>query len=1225
AGLCFAVARNFKSNLARGRTIVPPVAFQGGVAANAGMVRAFREVLDLSEEQLIVPEHHSSMGAIGAVYNLLDQNGSADARFRDLDGLRDYLTQGFNHTESLEQLSVDNISIHHPVRELPRDTTDFPVYLGVDVGSLSTNVVLIDDDDNVIARQYLRTASRPLEAIRRGLAEIEEEVGAMVSVRGVGTTGSGRYLTGDFIGADTIQNEITAQATAAVAIDPNVDTIFEIGGQDSKFISLDEGVVVDFEMNKVCAAGTGSFLEEQAEKLDINIADQFSELAQASEHPPKLGDRCTVFMESDLNAHQQRGTPRDDLIAGLAYSIVYNYMQRVVGTKRIGNRIFFQGGVTNNRSVVAAFEKVTGKPITVPPHFDVTGAIGAAILARRTVADGRDTRFKGFDVSRSQYAVKRFTCRACANQCDIRKVKIEGEKRPLFYGGRCERYEVEERKNRGHDIPNLFTERTSLLLGDFVDDGADPSADTRPTVGIPRSLMAFWQQFPLWRRFFDELGYRVVLSAPSDRKLITRALGMLTAETCFPVSVTYGHVADLVDRGVDWVFLPFIANSEAGKNNPTVNYSCPWVQTYPFMIRGVLSTGDDAPKPLIPAIHLRYGKRVAAGQLARYMSERLGVGAAAVKRAFSRGLDDQRQFELAVAARGREVMENLPADRVAAVIFGRPYNTGDPELNLGLVEKLINLEVMPIPLDYLPLDDHNIFDSYPMMYWPNGRRILQGARIAAADDRLAAIFMGNFRCGPDSFLLHYVREEMAGKPFLQLEVDEHSADAGMITRCEAFLESLRGYKLMMGAAVASPPPKATAPAGRSAAPAAGLRARPARRVLYFPYMSDVVHALAAAARSCGVESWVLPKQDARDLELGRRYTSSRECFPLICTSGSFLKKMTEPGFDASRTSFFMPDHNGPCRFGQYRKLQRIIFDRQGFSDVEIVSPSNSNAYTELSGGHPIRFRVRAWRGVIAVDMLRRMLSETRPYERSEGAAQVVYQDALDRLVSVIESGGRNYRQVLADAIAGFRAVRDADAPRKPIIAIVGEIFMRDNPFCNGQVESRLEALGAETVTAPMYEWLSYATYRYARDSIWKRDIGGWIRSKLLDTVQNLTGRPLLTVGRGYLDSRLEVHLHDMLDSCEPYIHHHYDGDPPLALGTAVVLARRGISGVANILPFTCQPGTLISAVAGQLRQDHRNLPWVDIAYDGQADTGIDTRLQAFMHQTHEYQQQEALR
>ena len=241
----------------------------------------------------------------------------------------------------------------------------------------------IDSNRKLIAKKYLRTAGRPIEAVRKGIKDVGDQIKDKVIVKGVGTTGSGRYLTGDFVGADIVINEITAQATAAADIDHEVDTIFEIGGQDSKFISLEDGVVVDFEMNKVCAAGTGSFLQEQAEKLDINIVDEFGKLALGAKEPARLGDRCTVFMESDLNSQQQRGTAKANLVGGLAYSIVHNYLQKVVGDKKIGEKVFFQGGVTNNRAVVAAFEKVLGKPIIVPPHFDVTGAIGVAIIARQ--------------------------------------------------------------------------------------------------------------------------------------------------------------------------------------------------------------------------------------------------------------------------------------------------------------------------------------------------------------------------------------------------------------------------------------------------------------------------------------------------------------------------------------------------------------------------------------------------------------------------------------------------------------------------------------------------------------------------------------------------------------------------------------------------------------------------------------------------------------------------
>ena len=253
-------------------------------------------------------------------------------------------------------------------------------YIGIDVGSISTNVVAIDKDKNLISKVYLRTSGRPIEAVRKGIEIIGKEVGDKLNIKAVGTTGSGRYLIGDLVGADTIINEITAQATAAANIDPSVDTIFEIGGQDSKYISLADGVIVDFEMNKICAAGTGSFLEEQSERFDIKIED-FGGSALTAKSPLNLGERCTVFMETNVYSHYQKGANIEDILAGLAYSIAINYINKVVARKKIGNKIFFQGAVAFNRSVVAAFENYLGKAIIVPENHEVTGAIGTAIRA----------------------------------------------------------------------------------------------------------------------------------------------------------------------------------------------------------------------------------------------------------------------------------------------------------------------------------------------------------------------------------------------------------------------------------------------------------------------------------------------------------------------------------------------------------------------------------------------------------------------------------------------------------------------------------------------------------------------------------------------------------------------------------------------------------------------------------------------------------------------------
>jgi len=1200
AGLCFAVARNYKSSLARGKGLKKPVSFQGGVAANAGMVRAFREIFELEPHELIIPKYHASMGAIGALFHIIENPPENKSAFKGVHYLKEYLVAQKADCDHLPPLSMSSPLVDKKIVIKARRKEKIAVYLGLDVGSLSTNVVLIDDENNVVARRYLPTASRPLEAIRRGLSEIYEEVGDCVEIKAAGTTGSGRYLTGDFVGADTIRNEITAQATAAIAIDPMVDTIFEIGGQDSKYISIDNGVIVDFEMNKVCAAGTGSFLEEQAEKLDIDI-EEFGDIALVSNAPARLGDRCTVFMESDLNAHQQRGVQKEDLISGLAYSIVYNYLQKVVGKKRIGNRIFFQGGVTNNKSVVAAFEKVLGKPIIVPPHFDVTGAIGAAMLAR-DLAKGRKTRFKGFDISTKSYSVDEFTCKSCSNQCEIRRVRIEGEKRPLFYGGRCERYEVEDRKGRGKDIPNLFEDRMKVLLGDYK----EKPKDERITIGIPRGLMVFYQYFQFWRTFFEELGFRVVLSSPTNRKLITNSLEKLQAETCFPAEVMHGHVYDLLSEDVDYIFLPSIINSKAGKDNPTQNYNCPWIQTFPFMARAGLKDSPSEKKLLIPVLHFKYFGRVLNNEISLFMKDQFDIPKSRIINALKNADRTQTAFEREIEKRGQKLLNDLPEDQQAMVIIGRPYNTNDPELNLHLVEKLKNLDVLPIPIDFLPLSRENIWDDYPMMYWPNGRNVLTAARIIARDDRLHAVYIGNFRCGPDSFLSHFVREEMKGKPYLQLEVDEHSADAGMITRCEAFLDSLRNSKITKKETVEGTRP-------------GNIRSSfDMDRVLYVPYMCDHAHLLAAASRRFGINCQVLPHQDERTIELGRKYTSSRECFPLICTTGDFLKKIFEQGFEPDKASFFMPDHNGPCRFGQYNRLQRIIFDHLGFRDVKIISPGNDNSYEDLSRGHGIEFRIITWKGFISVDMLKKLLHQRRPYELHKGECDRTYQEYLREIQRSVENGAKDIGDILVGAVETFKNIPVIDGPRKPIISVTGEIFMRDNPYCNGFIIQKLEKLGAETLITPTREWINYSTYRYWRDSRWSRNIKGLIRSKIQELFQHMIEKRLVNLVKDDVELFREVHLKKILELCMPYVDKSYDGQPALVLGSTAGQVPTGLSGVVNIMPFTCMPETFTTAVTPVFRKDFDNIPWINIAYDGQEDTSIETRLQALMYQAKEY-------
>ena len=1201
AGLCFALARNFRSNVARSKEFNKPVIFSGGVAANTGMIRAFREILDLKDGELIIPEHHASMGAIGAVMYARSNELEMD-HFMGLEKLEKYLADDSTSFVSLPKLTESEAIYNKAVNFKRNGNQKLPVYLGVDVGSLSTNVVVIDSDHNVIARRYLPTAGKPLEAIQKGITEIYDEVGEDVVVIGAGTTGSGRYLTGDFIGADTIQNEITAQATAAIDYDRTVDTIFEIGGQDSKYISIENGVVVDFEMNKVCAAGTGSFLEEQAEKLNINIVEEFGCMALNSECPVKLGDRCTVFMESDLNSFMQKGARNENLVGGLAYSIVYNYLQKVVADRRIGDKIFFQGGVTNNKAVVAAFEQVLGKKIIIPPHFDVTGAIGAAILAQRSMIPGQKTTFRGFGIRNATYDLSRFVCQGCTNHCEIRRVKIAGEKKSLYYGGRCEKYETDGRKKPANDIPNLFLKRLEMLTEGYE----EPNEYNTTTIGIPRALMVYYQQFPFWRTFFERLGFTVVISKESDKELLTRSIETITTETCLPVEIMHGHVIDLVEKNVDYIFLPFIVNAKFREGNKTFNCNCPWIQTYPFMVKAALKGKIDESKLLIPTLHFRFFERALVKEMTVYFNTKFGIGKNEIREAIYYADTVQTSFEKRLVDYGKIVLKEIPKNCRPVVLLGKPYNSTDPYLNLGLIQKLISQNVMPIPIDMLDLSPYNIFANYRNMYWPNGQKIIAAAQHVAKTDGLYAVYISNFRCGPDSFIWHYVTEELKGKPFLHLEVDEHSADAGMVTRIEAFLDSLKGSEQNEKKEVTIYRPRPSPPSPAS------------DRILYFPYMNDGAYMLAAAARSIGVASEVLPRQTEEDLAIGRKYTSSKECFPMICVTGSFIKKLSEPGADPSKMSFFMPDHNGPCRFGQYNHFHRILFDRLGFKDAELITPSNDTSYEDVAGEHGQKFRINAWRGFIVADYIRKIHREIRPYEINKGESDRVYQDAIRRLERCIERGSHGLHTVLAGIASDFMAIKIDKIKRKPVVAIIGEIFMRDNAGCNGNIANRLEDLGVEVLIGPFSEWIYYSTYRFTRDSRWKNDKKGIIKSKIQGFGQDVIASSLLRGIKKYTDHHKDVSLHDMLTLCNTYVNEFYDGDPPIAMGTSVALSKKGVSGLAAILPFTCMPGTLIASVSDSYRKDHNNIPFLNIAYDGQDSVSLDTRLQAFVFQVKEY-------
>jgi len=1201
AGLCFAVARNFKGAIAKGREIVPPVSFQGGVAANKGMIRAFKEVFEL--EELFVPPDFLFMGAIGAVLKSRDEGRLNQF---EIDALEAFVStqkySDFSHKPLIadgdkffdRHLKTNDTAVFTSKKSLSK----IKVYLGIDIGSISTNLAVIDENGNLLSKSYLMTAGRPIDAVKQGMKDVYEEIGDDVEIVGVGTTGSGRYMIADYVGADIVKNEITAQATAAIYIDPNVDTIFEIGGQDSKYISIDKGMIVDFEMNKACAAGTGSFLEEQAEKLNISIKNDFAKMALSAKNPCRLGERCTVFMENSLMSNLQKGAEKDNLLAGLAYSIVQNYINRVVAGKRIGKNIFFQGGVAFNESVVAAFEKYLDREITVPPNHDVTGAIGMALIAMRYMKEAGNptTKFKGFELSKKPYEISSFECKGCPNVCEINRVRVADEEGYLFYGGRCEKYDV--RRSQKSELPDLFAFREEMLWKDHLSylSNKPEMQKKRVTIGIP--YIFFFQDFlPYWSTFLWELGFDVVVSPKTNKYIKNLGLENIFSEACFPVKVAHGHIKYLVDEGVDVLFIPSSINLSKEGDEYQRGLACPYVQTMPYVTK-LITEGRTTVSPIID---FSRGEDFIKKELKRVFDQ-FGVSRRDIERAIFLAQKAQDSFTKAIKNKGLEILSDYSDIREPIiVIVGRGYNAFDPGINLEIPKKLNNLNVISMPMDFLSIEGINLRDYWPNMYWRAGQRILRAAKFIKKQKNLYPIYIGNFSCGPDSFILKYFKEELGDKPFLHIEIDEHSADAGAITRCEAFLDSIQSKNNLATSDRISDSPYLI-----KSSKSYSIEGR----IIYIPRMVDHAFAVSAAYNKCGIYSEVLPLSDKESVDIGKRYLSGKECYPCTVTTGDIIKKISEPSINPSKIAFLMPTAGGPCRFGQYNVIQKLILKKLGYENTLILAPEqHSNNFVQNGKGS--EFTKTAWAGIVAFDLLYKCLHETRPYEIEKGSTDALYKQYLDRIYSKLcNSSYVTLKPIMEDLKRDFKNLPKYNE-RKPLIGVVGEIFVRCHTFSNEDLVRKIEALGGEAYLAPMEEWIYYVNFLAERRAIINKDTSALISFGIKKLMQSKIEHTLTKPFKGYLKTLHEPKIKDLLSMASPYIHDSFEGETILSIGKAIDFIQRGCCGIINVMPFGCMPGTIVTALLKVMSDDY-DIPCISIPYDGTESPATELQIEAFM-------------
>ncbi|MBI2390839.1 MAG: CoA activase [Deltaproteobacteria bacterium] len=1236
AGLYDAVCDNVLT-LVRSRLAPRDVVLIGGVARSARVRRTIAKWLHARGMHLVTAhEHDEYLEAIGAATHAFDHPS-------DVCSIDDLFARA--HDSELERVPPlrDGLT---GVRRIPKPAPapladDSRVLIGLDIGSTGSKAVAIDATSGVaVWETYLNTEGAPVHATQRLVERwVTTSRGTHAAVLGFGVTGSGREVAGSLLrtcyGNEGvfILNEIAAHARGATSIDPDVDTIFEIGGQDAKYIRLEEGRVVDAAMNEACSAGTGSFIAEQGTKFD-GVGDDVAKLGNIALDACEgvsLGQHCSVFMAEVIDEAIAQGVARDTIIAGLYDSIIQNYLNRVKGPRSVGKRVFCQGMPFSADALAAAVARQTGRDVVVPPSPGTIGALGIALLARdrlRNVSEPLDPqRFLGARVMKKETIVchSKKGCGEPGNKCRIDRLTtdVAGKSQKFLWGGNCSLYDKGAgRKKLPDQSPDVFREREELV--DAVIARAQGPEGAK--VVALTDEFALKGMLPLFVTFLGRLGFRCDVKRHAGAAALRKGIEGARVPYCAPMQMYHGVFFEIADKKPDFALLPMVIELPrvGGEEHAVL---CPIVQASPDLVGSLVEAHGGVGKVLRPTIKFDEsgydGGRFVVSM--RELARELGA-----EDRFEAALADavaaQRAFDAACLEAGKRALAFCDREGVVPVaILGRPYTIYNDVLNSNVPSILRSLGALPIPVDCLPVsDDLPIYDA---QYWGYTQRNLRAADQVRRTPGLYSVFCSNYACGPDSFTLRFYSYMMQGKPSAVIETDGHSGDAGTRTRMEAFLFCVDA-DLESGASLQAPRTDFARLDRQSVTMGEVKRSQ---ALMLLPRMGPSADMASAALRGEGFQAETLRLSTREDVRTGRRYTSGKECVPMMLTLGTLLERLekgktTDP--PDQKYVFFMPTAKGPCRFGVYHSLHKIVLEETGWSDrVKIVSPDDSDYFKDMSAD----FSLRVWLGFVARDMLQSMLLDVRPVERERGEANAIYDRWNRELMRAMENPppctAVNVTRELFGGLWGTRAVLRGAAdefarakdPKKnvPTVAVVGEIYVRLDPFANDFIVEKLEARGLRVRLAPFVEWLEYTAFLAEKrviDGAMRRDdnpisigLSGLVQRTTLQILYDVCAKPL---GWGPRPA-----MADTLEAAKPYVHGELVGEAVLTVGGPVHELHEGlIHGAVIVGPHECMPCKIAEAQYGKAAEDMK-LPYLSLGFNGDP---LDTEaVDRFAYDVHE--------
>ena len=1062
-------------------------------------------------------------------------------------------------------------------------------YLGIDVGSTTTKAVLIREKDNaIIADVYLRTNGAPIKAAQECYLSLKNQINTEISIVGLGVTGSGRHIVGLHSLTEGIFNEIIAHASAAAYFDKDVDTIFEIGGQDAKYTFLVNGAPADYAMNEACSAGTGSFLEESAYESFRLKVENIESLAMAGATPPNFNDQCAAFISSDIKTASQENITKENIVAGLVYSICLNYVNRVKGNRQIGDKIFMQGGVCYNKAVPIAMAALTGKDIVVPPEPGLMGAFGAALEIKEKIKLGliKEKKFTLEElIERTPNFKEPFICAGGAEKCDLKceiaRIEIDGKTFP--FGGACNKYYNSHfAKQIDPENFDYVQKRKELIFSKYAPN--IKLKDSAKSVGVNLSFHAH-TLYPLYSNFFAELGFKTIL----PEKILEEGLERETTSLCYPAQLSLGFFQDLVNKKPDYIFNPSVL--EMYVDSTTIhrmdfNSSCVFVSGEPYYVKQAYKDYDFKNKFIDISLNFANGYDTQEKEFLE-IGGKLGIkDKEAIIKAYKRGVEMQIAYEQEMFQIGAEFLERLnnEPDKIAIVLFGRSYNAFADSANKGIPKKFAARGYYIVPFDMF---DYRAEFCDENMYWEGGKKIVKAAQIVKREPKLYAAYITNFSCGPDSFIISSFRDIMGDKPSLTIEIDGHTADAGINTRIEAFVDVVENYRKVNENAAKKRASEFLLSYFKMSGEQSvfvdsygnELAITDKRVKILIPAMGDLSSRLfASALRSLGINAEALPEGNNDILGYGRSNSTGKECLPLTLCLGSLIDHLENRRGGDEFTAFFLVRGAGNCRLGQYTAFIRDYIKRKEIKDACVFTLANEDGFAGLGK----KFAIRGIQAIISADVLEDVRSAIYAHASYPEPAEQIFDIEFNKLEAVMEKSPSKFIKALENFSKTIRENIHIEKPfnKARYIALCGEIYVRRDGFSHKWLNKYFAKKGFIVKDAYISEWILYVDY-LLRKGLLEPNIGTAEKLEIRARefyIRYAENKIKRTLEKSGFYEYSKTHIKELLEHSEHIVPMSFKGEPGLTLGVGMYEAAEKYCGLINIGPFGCMPTRFTEAV-----------------------------------------------